>query len=118
MPFIYNGLPNLHPAKWDGKLRKEILVPWKAFTRPDGKSELKQVKKFKFSFHGTDEQLRSETQQKQQQASQMRKQLRNEFTTTISLQLYLKAVSMTKSYGLSSKGFWTILSSAIFNKKE
>jgi hypothetical protein len=90
--FIYNGLPNLHPARWEGKQGKETLVPRKAFVRPDGKSELKLVKKFKFSFHPSKEQLRSESLQ----ANQIRKQLRNEFTSTISLQLRLKAMSIAK----------------------
>jgi hypothetical protein len=107
---IYNGLLSFHPSRWEGKIGKEILVPRKAFVRPDGKQELKVVKKFKFTFPKTVEQFLAEAYLKLQEAKLTRKQLRNGFTRTISSQLQLKAWSVFKSLWLN---FQTVLDNFI-----
>lgn len=94
---IYSGLPSFHPAKWEGKLGREDLVPRKAFVRPDGKMELKPVKDFKFDFSSTQAELTSMEEAKIKEAFKVRLELRNGFTKTISQQLHAKVWAVIKS---------------------
>jgi hypothetical protein len=94
---IYYGLPSFHPARWEGKVGSEVLVPRKAFLRPDGKMELKPVKKFKFTFPKTAAEIKAEHESKINSANNIRMHLRNGFTKTISSQLRAKVWSFIKA---------------------
>lgn len=94
---IYNVLPALHPAKWEGKFGREDLVPRKAFVRPDGNMELRPVKDFKFDFPSTLAKINSLEEAKIEDASEVRRELRNGFTKMISQQLYAKVWDFVKS---------------------
>jgi hypothetical protein len=98
---IYLGLPNLHQAKWEGKLGREDLVPLKAFVRPDGNMELKRVKQFAFNFPTTEREIKVLNEAKIKEAAEIRMELRNAFTKTISQQLHLKAWAFVKSLWVS-----------------
>lgn len=94
---IFHGLPSFHPARWEGKVTREVLVPRKAFLRPDGKMELKPVKKFKFVFPKTTAEIKTQETAKELIARQTRTQLRNGFTRTISSQLRSKMGAFIKT---------------------
>lgn len=88
---LFNGLTNFHPSYWKGKTGREVLVPRKAAVRPDGKTEFKEAKRFKFTFPATPAELEAERLNKQQQARKTRTDLRDGITGTISSQLLAKA---------------------------
>lgn len=94
---LYNGLLSLHPAKWEGKLGRETLVPRKAFVRPDGKMELKPVKKFKFDFASSPAEHDAQQALEKEEADKIRTQLRGGFTKTISQQIHANAWAFIKS---------------------
>lgn len=94
---IYSGLPNFHPAKWEGKQGREEFVPRKISVRPDGKMELKPVKDFKFHFTPASNEMNRYEQQKAQEAAKLRRELRDGFTRTISQQLYEKLWAFIQS---------------------
>lgn len=98
---IYQGLPAFHPAKWEGKLGREDLIPRRAFVRPDGKMELKPVKEFKFDFPSTPAEVKALEESKAKEAAKVRKELRDGFTKTMSQQLYAKVWDFVKSLWLS-----------------
>jgi len=94
---LYYGLPSFHPAKWEGKVGREVLIPRKAFIRPDGKMELKPVKKFKFTFPQTPAEITAANEAVINEAQKTRMKLRDGFTKTISSQLRVKAWIFTKT---------------------
>jgi hypothetical protein len=94
---MYVGVPNFHPSKWEGKQGREELVPLKAFVRPDGNMELKKVQEFKFHFTSTEGELKAMREAKIREAFEVRMELRNAFTKTISHQLHSKAWAFVKS---------------------
>lgn len=93
---MYNILPNLHPSKWEGKAGRESLVPRKAILQPDGKMALQPVKKFKFTFPETPLELQEELDKKAAKTEEVRQQLRDGFTRTISSQVFAKAWTFMK----------------------
>lgn len=94
---IYAGLPSLHPSKWEGKLGREVLSPRKVSVRPDGKMELKPSTQFKFEFSDDPLQAAQKEANEREETEQVRSQLRNAFTRTISQQLSTKIWTVTKS---------------------
>jgi len=94
---IYSVLPQLHPSKWEGKQGNEDLIPRKAFVRADGIMELRPVTDFNFDFPITDAEKLSFVEANRAEAAEVRKELRDAFTKTISQQLYVKAWAFIKS---------------------
>lgn len=101
---IYSGLPNFHPAKWEGKQGREDLIPRKISVRPDGKLELKAVKDFKFYFTQATNEITPYEQQKALEAAKVRRELRDGFTKTISQQLYEKLWAFIRSLWENMQG--------------
>lgn len=114
---IYVGLPMFHPSKWEGKLGNQALIPRKAFLRPDGKLELKPVKKFKFDFSGTSYELDAQKKVQEQEATEVRSQLQEQFTKTISQQLHARAWAFVKSLWHSLQGHFNDFIEGIFPEK-
>lgn len=101
---IYVGLPSLHPSKWEGKSGREVLIPRKAFIKPNGKMALKPVRKFKFTFPRTDLDMREEQLRQIENAKKTRLMLRDGFTLIISSQLRAKLWVAVKSIWADFQG--------------
>lgn len=114
---IFSGLPGFHPSKWEGKFGREDLVPRKAFVRPDGKMELKPVKDFKFTFPTVQAEIDALEKAKLADANEIRRELRDGFTKTISQQLHLKAWAVIKSLWLGMHEHLNDLIERLFPEK-
>jgi len=101
---IYVGLPYFHPSKWEGKIGRQALVPRKATLRPDGTTELKVDTQFRFNFSADSLDLEAQRKVQQEEAATVRVQLKDQFTKTISHQLYTKAWEIVKALWVQLQG--------------
>lgn len=94
---VFKALPSLHQAKWEGKVGREVLVPRKVVPQPNGKPAWRTLKKFKFVFPETQEQIGEAREKRLAEAKLIRQKLRDGFSHTISSQLFAKSWSFIKS---------------------
>lgn len=101
---FYSSITNFHPARWEGKVGREKLIPRKACLCPDGKMELKMAKQFKFTFPKNAAEIQTAEENRRISATMTRIQLRDEFTRTISSQLRVKLWDFIKAMWDSLQG--------------